>query len=601
MTFHEEFLDQLPLGAYRTLPDGRIEYANAALAELLGYPSVGTLKQASSRYFYVDLEDREKWRDQIESAVSGKLVCFKTRWRRLDGRIIRVKNSGRAVRENGTVVAYEGVVADITEQPAPLEPIKTPVGLRSGHLWPDAVLEELPICILRKDTRRRIIWANHTFCRIEGLKRDELLTHKNSDALLYGAEFDELHRISDERVMKTGQPHTTTERHRSGDGTMRMVQVVKVPFFEDSGSVAGVEVFFWDAANPLQPMAELERAKQRAERFERLLRSRYSVVYEHDLHGYFLGVNEAAAELTGRPREKWHGLHFSKVIAPEYRAFAKAQIERKLNSPNPSEEVTSYELEILAEDGRRIPVEITSRLLMQQGQPVGVIGYVWDLSRRREVEHRRLREIHHRVKNNLHTIYTLLGSERRRAENEQTRDVLLACQARVLTMAELHQQLYRADQIDVGKYVQELTVSLISTYQRAWQRITPRVTVDSAIHLSSEALTPCALVLHELISNAMKHAFPPKTKADGERHGTIFVNLKTRDDGVFRLQVTDTGVGLPAHFNPRKTRSLGMSLIHGLIEKQLKGGVEFDTSSSGTSFSVSFLDPMPIMGEINVI
>src|SRR5262245_25443841 len=82
-TFYQEFLDQLPLGAYRTTPDGRFDYANAALAELLGYPSVEKLKQANARHLYVDLEDRRRWQQQIQAAVNDELVCFKTQMRRL--------------------------------------------------------------------------------------------------------------------------------------------------------------------------------------------------------------------------------------------------------------------------------------------------------------------------------------------------------------------------------------------------------------------------------------------------------------------------------------------------------------------------------------
>src|SRR5688572_23833906 len=86
----DEALALLPLGVYRTDPEGKIEYANSALAELLGYTDAASVKEDKSPRFYVDLNDRRKWQEELQSSPSGKLIGFRTNWRRLDGRRIEV-------------------------------------------------------------------------------------------------------------------------------------------------------------------------------------------------------------------------------------------------------------------------------------------------------------------------------------------------------------------------------------------------------------------------------------------------------------------------------------------------------------------------------
>lgn len=587
MSFHKEFLDSLPIGAYRTRPDGTVEYANHALAEMLGYPTVEKLLEENSEHFYADLKDRDRWKRDLEASPNGKLICFKTEWRQLNrSKTIRIKNCARIVRENGVVIAYEGVVIDITNLPTPPEPLPVPVGVCDAQLWSDAVKNTLPICISRKDRNRKVVWANQAYCRVEGVSLEELLAHKNTDALIYGPDLDAIYGKSDQIVFETGKPHLAVETHGTGGQKKRIVQVVKIPVFDGDGNVTGLEAIFWD-------LAELEEAKTQVQQTENLLQAQYNVIYEHDMHDTITKVNRAAEELTGRKVDDWLGKKFSSFVAPEYRDFVIARTREKQNASKPADAVTTYEIDLLDVDNWRIPVEVTSRLMIKDARPVGVIGYVRDLTNRKEAEQSRLREIHHRVKNSLNTIYGLLGNEFDRAESEQTREAIEACRMRVLAIAELHKQLYRApriDRMDVGKYLRELVEQLIRIYRRPWQEISPRITADPEIHLSLDTLSPFALILHELVSNVMKHAFPKKTDG-GKRHGIMFVNFGVREsDRLFVLRVEDTGVGLPAGFDPKKSKSLGMRLIAGLVEKQLLGCIRYGTASSGTSCVVEFAD-----------
>jgi PAS domain S-box-containing protein len=584
--FHRDFVENLALGAYRTTPEGKIEYANKALAKLLDYASVEQLMETNSRDFYVDLNHRKQWLLQMEKSPEGSLVYFTTNWRRkLDSRVILVQNCARTIRDSeGRVMAFEGVVLDITEYPRPLESPHAHEILKQAEHWTEAEKDALFFCILRKDKDRRIVWANKAYCQREHVTLETLLNEKYTDELLYGKAFDEIYGASDAIVLQSRKPYVATEHHPFGDGTTRFVQVVKVPLLKSDGTVGGIEIFFWDA-DPLVPMA-MQEERVRA---QRLLESAYSVEIQYDMSGKITRVNPAAIELTGRAEKEWIGKHYSEIVAPEFQDVVTAKIKEKWESLNPRDVLTCYELDILNADGTRTPMEVASRLLIQGTTLTGVVACMRDLSKQKK----RLLELHHRIKNSLGTIYAVLGSEKVLAEHDQTRNALEAAQERVLAISELHKALYRSeqvDQIEVGSYINDLIQQLVRSYRRSWQDVEARVSVDGGILMHLNVLTPLALVLHELISNSMKHAFPPKPEG-GTRHGNIFVSISRRGSDL-RLQVSDNGLGMPDGFLPRKARTLGMRLLFGFVEEQLEGEVQLDWNTRGTSclIVISLLD-----------
>jgi two-component sensor histidine kinase len=179
-----------------------------------------------------------------------------------------------------------------------------------------------------------------------------------------------------------------------------------------------------------------------------------------------------------------------------------------------------------------------------------------------------LKEIHHRVKNNLQVISSLLSLQSRRVQEESVQEAILEGRNRVQSMAMIHQNLYQTENlttIDVGQYIDHLAQNLFSSYN-----IEPdRITMDKDIQpldLDVDILIPLGLILNELITNALKYAFPR------ERKGKIRVSLQ-QEAAQLKLRVMDDGIGLPAHFDPHKTRSMGYQLINSLVGK-LKGQLE---------------------------
>lgn len=191
-----------------------------------------------------------------------------------------------------------------------------------------------------------------------------------------------------------------------------------------------------------------------------------------------------------------------------------------------------------------------------------------------------LREIHHRVKNNLQVVSSLLNLQSSYIKDPQIVSTLKDSQGRVMSMSMIHEKLYRSENlsdIDVRGYIEGLVRSIMFSYQKPEQRVDVRFDVDD-VKLNIDTIMPLGLIINELVTNAFKYAFP---NGDGE----LLVSLKRRGDRLV-LRVADNGVGLPPDFSLDNLRSLGMLLVRNLTD-QLDGTLEY-TSGSGTEFLIEF-------------
>jgi len=193
-----------------------------------------------------------------------------------------------------------------------------------------------------------------------------------------------------------------------------------------------------------------------------------------------------------------------------------------------------------------------------------------------------LKEIHHRVKNNMQVISSLLSLQSRHLEDPKAIGMFKDSQHRIRSMALVHEKLYQSkdlSRIDFGQYLQNLVVYLVHSYQVDSGRVQMKIDVREAA-LDINTAIPCGLVVNELVTNAMKHAFP------GGRKGEVRVTLRPGADGRFTLTVGDNGVGWPRGADFRKADTLGMQLVTMLVD-QLDGEIELK-KKPGTVFRISF-------------
>lgn len=193
-----------------------------------------------------------------------------------------------------------------------------------------------------------------------------------------------------------------------------------------------------------------------------------------------------------------------------------------------------------------------------------------------------LREIHHRVKNNLNIIHSLLNMQSRIISDEKLKGLLSDSQRRLQTMALIHEQLYQSQdlsQIDFAEYIHRLVGNLLAASNPHNSQIRVEIQVDP-IALSLETAIPTGLIINELLTNALKHGFP------NGQPGLISVEFNQDHDEKLHLVISDNGVGLPPELNLRQTASLGMRLVH-ILARQLRATFEV-VSKNGVHFQLSF-------------
>jgi two-component sensor histidine kinase len=230
-----------------------------------------------------------------------------------------------------------------------------------------------------------------------------------------------------------------------------------------------------------------------------------------------------------------------------------------------------------------------------------VVGRVWsyrDITDRKHAEKNLvaslqekdvlLREIHHRVKNNLQLISGLLDMTRMGSTDESTISILTDMMLRIQTMAQIHTRLYESEQIgkiSLSAQIQNQIDGLSTIYSNKGQEIRCEVHSDD-VFLPVDQAIPCGLAVNEILSNAYKHAFTRRKK------GVIRISV-LQENGRITIAVHDDGIGLPADFDINRTKTLGIQLIRTLVQHQLKGSLTVK-SGKGTEIRMEF--PAPISG-----
>ncbi len=194
-----------------------------------------------------------------------------------------------------------------------------------------------------------------------------------------------------------------------------------------------------------------------------------------------------------------------------------------------------------------------------------------------------MREIFHRVKNNMQVISSLLTLQCKYIKDEKYIEMVKESQDRIKVMALIHENLYRSkdlSNIDFNDYIKSLAKGLLLSYKMDTDKIALKINIET-VFFAIETAIPCGLIINELISNSLKYAFP-----DG-RVGEINISLRSLDKGERELIVSNDGVSFPKDLDFRNTESLGLQLVTNLVENQLHGKIELD-NSKGTEFQIRF-------------
>jgi two-component sensor histidine kinase/CheY-like chemotaxis protein len=194
-----------------------------------------------------------------------------------------------------------------------------------------------------------------------------------------------------------------------------------------------------------------------------------------------------------------------------------------------------------------------------------------------------LQEVHHRVKNNMQIISSLFSLQSRHIKDKRALEIFKSSQNRVRSMALIHERFYQSEdmaKVDFAEYAQSLTSHLFSSHGIKPGAVKLNLKIKD-VFLDLNTAIPCGLIINELVSNSLKHAFP------GENNGEIKIAMHPLNKDGMEVIVSDNGVGLPKKVDFRKTDSLGLHLVNLLAEDQLHGNIKLDRTK-GTSFHIRF-------------
>ncbi|MFW6122014.1 MAG: histidine kinase dimerization/phosphoacceptor domain -containing protein, partial [Petrotogales bacterium] len=300
-----------------------------------------------------------------------------------------------------------------------------------------------------------------------------------------------------------------------------------------------------------------------------------------------VNVNKSTLDLLGYKKEDLMNFSLNRIIElPEIekRDDKKVFESSKFKEINTNNGLDDVEVEFLNKDGETIPMNVSISIMYDNNNLEGFVLVARDLTEiKKSLEEKKvlLREIHHRVKNNLQLISSLLNLQSEQGKDEHVTEMFRESQNRIKLMASLHEHLYQSKdlaKIDFGEYIKDLTSNLFHSYKIDPNTITLKINIHY-FFMDVNTTLACSLIVNELVSNSLKHAFP------SGRKGKVIVDFRL-DGSIYELIVSDNGVGFPRELDFRNTKTLGLQLVN-IFVRQLKGKIKLDRTT-GTKFIITF-------------
>lgn len=340
-----------------------------------------------------------------------------------------------------------------------------------------------------------------------------------------------------------------------------------------------------------QDITQRKQAEAHSSRLAAIVESSSDAILSKTLDGLILSWNAGAEALFGYSAAEAIGKSISMLVPPE-RIGDLVQHGQKIGQQN----VAHFETERIRKDGQRLYVSITVSPIKDNAGNVTAISAIYrDITERKRTEEQLqvslkekevlLKEIHHRVKNNLQIVYSLLNLQRRRLKDQLAANALLESQSRIESIALIHEKLYQSEDlahISLAEYIPSLVANLFGAYKVNHGQIS-LITEIEPIFLDIDQAIRCGLIINELLSNALKYAFVATAQTNPHIYIRLFTRLK---ESTITLIIGDNGVGIASYVDFSQTETLGLQLVQGFVG-QLKGTLQV-CSNGGTEFQIVF-------------
>ena len=565
---YRELVDNSMVAIYKTNINGDILFANEAMVKLFGFESIEEFKSIKAPQLYKNSEDRETIIKKL--IKNAKLHHYEVDMETKTGEIITILLSAHL---EGNIIV--GMIMDITTR------IKSKKMLEKSILRFRTLVEYTSDGIITTNVHGKILYFNNSLLKMFGYSNDELLNSKLT--ILMPERYQKKFMEGLRKYQLTGEQQligrNTETVGLKKDGT-------EFPF-EMSLTKWKIEKKIYFTAI-IRDITERKHTQEKLLNREKELSSIYKnaadVLFSLSIEGEnkyrFATANYAFFEATGLTEGQVVGKYVDEVIPEPSLTLVLGKYKQAIQEKRTVrwEEVTEYPA------GIKYGAVAVTPVFDDNGHCIKLIGNVHDITQLKSSLKEKevlIKEIHHRVKNNMQIVSSMLNLQAQHVDDDEMVDVLLESRNRVKSMAMIHEKLYQSTDlthINCEDYIKRLVLDLFYSYGISEDQIKLIINVEE-IMLNIETAIPCGLIITELVSNSLKHAFPQGRK------GEIKLSVQKFDDN-YELIIHDNGIGFPEDIDYNSTDSLGLELVNTLVH-QIEGTISMD-SNHGTEFKIIF-------------
>lgn len=561
-----------------------IRSVNDRICEIVGYSPKQLIGQESRILYESDAEYERVGRALYDHLWDAGLSHVETRFLRSDGNAREISLHVAPLQADDPAMGVAVVIQDITEEKRAAQI------LRESEAMLRSIFSAAPIAICMLGPDRTLHSVNDRAVEMFGYSADELLGSPPTRLYTSPEESERVGQILYRDLWSKNITRTECTLRRK-DGTELRALVSAAPLHPDDPH-AGAVVTVLDVTE-WRRIEEALRASE--DKFAKAFHTSPDAININRLSdGMFVDINDGFTALTGYTMEDVRGKTSTDLglwANPEDRNRLTASLRER-------GEVSNLEALFRRKDGRVDTGLMSAKVIEIGGEPC-IISITRDISERKRVEEAirlsleektaLLKEVHHRVKNNLQIVVSLLNLQAVQTADPVTLNTLTDTQNRVRSMALLHETLYRSGnlaRVNLASYVDELCAHLFRSCGSAAARIRLQ-TQAVGVSLNLDQAVPCGLIINELVSNALQHAFP------NQQPGQITVALTASPLGQVTLAVSDDGTGLPPEATLRQSKTLGLQLVRALAQ-QLGGTADF-APGPGTTCHITFTSRDPAL------
>lgn len=462
--------------------------------------------------------------------------------------------------------------------------------LRESEERYKSLIHRIQAAVVVHDGDTKIIASNPKAQELLGLTEDQVLgkTAMDPDWKFIRADGERLplEEYPVNQVVATQQPlrDLTFGVYRPDKSDVVWVLVNADPVLDDKGKIQQVIVTFMDITERKHTEEALRESE---EKYRTIYNNAQVGLYRSRLSdGQMLMVNDRMSEMFGYERSEDC---IADCVASEHYVDPGAR-ERLLAIMREHGKFTNFEAQITRRDNSTFWAQYSGMLFPEKGYFEGV---AIDITEHKQAEDKikaslkekevLLREIHHRVKNNMQVIISLLSLQYDKIKDKQSLEMFKESQDRIRSMSLIHEKLYQSGDlanIAFSGYVKDLVTRLVGSYGVNPERIELKIEVED-VSIGLDNAIPCGLIINELVSNSLKYAFPQEGK------GEIKIALRSVNEDELELTVSDNGIGIPEDLDFENPESLGLDLVKTLAEHNLDAKIELDRKE-GITFRILF-------------